>query len=87
MGLEWGGCACHLAAVGGDDVIEVSCANRDLRVAITEDGQSLPVTHLFDADGEECDDIEQAVTCVAGPDRDGFWLTIDFREMEKVPLQ
>lgn len=67
-------------------MIEVSCVNRHKNLAITEDGQSLPVAHYFDADGEDCD-FDDAVTCVAGPDKDGLWLTIDFREMERVPVQ
>lgn len=67
-------------------MIEVACANRERRVVVTEDGQELPITNFFDADGEDCD-FDEAVTCVAGPDRDGLWLTIDFSEMEKVPLQ
>lgn len=65
-------------------MIEVSCVKGG--VAYTEDGQVLPVTNWLDEDGDDCDE-DDAVVCVAGPDRDGFWLTIDFREMEEVTLQ
>lgn len=51
---------------------------------MTEDGQVLPVTNAFDADGDDCD-IADAVTCVAGPDKDGNWLTIDFSAFIPVP--
>ena len=67
-------------------MIEVACVNCEKRVAITEDGQELPVTNLFDSDGDECEP-DEAVACVAGPDKDGLWLSIDLTVMEKVPLQ
>ena len=67
--------------------LEIACVNRALRVAVTEDGQELPVTNMFDGDGDETDDVDAAVTCVAGPDKDGLWLTIDFAEMESVVMQ
>lgn len=67
--------------------VEVACVNRSERVAITEDGQSLPITNLFDSYGEECDNVDEAVTAVAGPDKNGMWLCIDFSVMEKVTLQ
>lgn len=66
---------------------EISCVNCALKIAITEDGQSLPITNLIDSNGDECDDVDEAVTCVAGPDKDGMWRVIDFREMEKVAMQ
>lgn len=67
-------------------MIEIACVSRSRLVAITECGQSLPITNFFDADGEECAS-DGAVVCVAGPDKDGMWLTIDFREMEMVAMQ
>ena len=67
--------------------IEAACADRATRMVITEDGQTLPITNMFDADGDECDDVDDAVTCVAGPDKDGLWLSIDFSVMEKVTLE
>lgn len=73
--------------MAGAEMTEVSCVNLKERVAITEDGQSLPVTDMFDEWGDDCDDIEECAVCVAGPDSGGLWLTIDFREMEKVMLQ
>jgi hypothetical protein len=69
----------------GAEVIEVSSIHIASRVAIMEDGQQLPVTNAFDEHGDDCD-LEEAVVCVAGPDKDGMWVTIDFRDMEKVRL-
>lgn len=66
---------------------EVSCVNLKERIAITEDGQSLPVTDMFDEWGGDSNDIKECVVCVAGPDSAGKWLTIDFRDMEKVVMQ
>lgn len=57
-------------------MIEVACIHLTRRVAITEDGQEMPVTHFFDANGDDCD-CDEAVSCVAGPDKDGLWLQID----------
>lgn len=57
-----------------------------LAIAITEDGQELPITNAFDGDGEDCD-LGVAVACVAGPDKDGLWLSIDLRHFEGVTLQ
>lgn len=65
-------------------MIEISSVKGD--IAYTEDGQALPVTNWFDEWGEDCD-ADDAVTCVAGPDKDGLWLTIDFRQMEQVTIQ
>ena len=60
---------------------EVAMVNTTLAIAITEDGQELPVTNSFDRDGDECD-LDDAVACVAGPDKDGFWLSIDLMQFE-----
>lgn len=67
-------------------MIEVSCVNVAMSVAITEDGQELPIANAFDRFGDDCD-LAEAETCVAGPDKDGLWLTIDFSKMERVALQ
>ncbi len=60
--------------------------NRTLALAITEDGQELPITDGFDAEGGECD-LDAAVACVAGPDKDGYWISIDLMQFEGVTLQ
>ena len=66
---------------------EIALINLAQRTAITEDGQHLSVSDMFDEFGDDCDDIEDCVVCVAGPDTNGLWLTIDFRQMEKVAIQ
>lgn len=65
---------------------EVAMINVALGVAVMEDGQELPVTNAFDEDGDDCDP-EDAVACVAGPDRDGMWVSIDLKQFEGVKLQ
>lgn len=67
-------------------MIEVACINVKQRIAITEDGQELPITHCFDSDGDDCDS-DDAVTVVAGPDRDGLWLRIDMAAFDDVVMQ
>lgn len=45
------------------------------------DGQEpIPVTHLFDATGEETDDPALADRFVAGPMADGQWMSGTFDE-------
>lgn len=66
---------------------EVSCVNRTKRIAIMEDGQVLPVTHLFDKFGEDTEDEDEAVACAAGPDSGGMWVSIDLTAFDEVPLQ
>lgn len=44
--------------------------------AITEDEQVLPVTHMYDEDGEVTKDPDAALACVVGPDKEGFYLTV-----------
>jgi hypothetical protein len=46
------------------------------RVFVWEDGERLPVAGAYDADGDECD-LDDAVFCVAGPDKDGLFAHID----------
>ncbi len=67
-------------------MIEAICADLARKTVVMEDAQELPITNFFDSDGDDCD-FDDAVTCVAGPDKDGLWVTIDFREMERVTLQ
>lgn len=53
---------------------------------ITEDGEELEIVSAFDDDGDDCE-LEDAVACVAGPDSDGNWWTIDLTEFETVVMQ
>lgn len=42
-------------------------------------GENLEITNLFDEDGDECQP-EEAISAVAGPDRNGQWLAINLLE-------
>jgi hypothetical protein len=66
--------------------LEMTVINLRTSQAITEDGQVLSIVAAFDDDGEDCQ-LEDASGCVAGPDAYGMFLTIDFREAEKVKMQ
>lgn len=47
------------------------------RVFVSEDElERLAVVQAIDADGNECS-LEEAVWCVAGPDKDGLYTQID----------
>lgn len=43
------------------------------RTAITNTGQAVPITNLFDGDGKETEDPEQALSFVAGSG--GIWFS------------
>ena len=49
---------------------------------IIEGGESVPITNWIDADGEETDDYEEAVSCVAGPTVKGKWLVVIVSDLE-----
>ncbi len=58
--------------------------NLTQRFAIREDNSVVPITHLFDAFGEETDDDEAAFTIVAGDDR--CWFAQPLSELEPLNL-
>lgn len=52
------------------------------RLALLSDGTTVPITNLLDADGDETDDPNEAVSFVAGEgDRWFTGLCADFEEM------
>ncbi len=62
------------------DLRDVEAVHRGRRIALLTDGQILPVTGWFCMDAELRDEPcepSQAVSCVAGPDKDGQWYSID----------
>lgn len=55
----------------------IAMIDHDERVVMFDDGRSLPITHYFDAFGDDCEP-DDAVSCVAGAEGKG-WYTIDLR--------
>lgn len=53
---------------------------------VVEANHLMPITNLYDCEGEECG-ADEAITAVAGPDAGGRWLSIDLREFESVTEQ
>ena len=45
--------------------------------------ETVPITNLIDADGDECGPAD-AIVAVAGPTAEGKWLSIDLREFDPV---
>lgn len=64
---------------------DVQAVSRARGVAVLDNGERLPITNWFDFDGDECDP-DDAVSVVAGPDRDGFWYAIDLFEFEPIQV-
>lgn len=62
----------------------ISHVNRDLKIAVTDDNRSLPVTNWFDIAGDECDP-DLAMTCVAG--KGDEWFSVDLSQFENVTAQ
>lgn len=51
---------------------------------LLNNGQTLPITNLFDCDGDECEPAE-AVSVVAGADGLGWWsVPLEFADPEAV---
>lgn len=50
------------------------------RLAMLDDGQIIPVTQLFDDEGDETDSPAEARSFVAGPDSLGYWHTDSLEE-------
>ena len=44
----------------------IEAINLSRRLALTEDGETVPIVGLLDADGEDTDDIDAAVAFTAG---------------------
>lgn len=65
-----------------DDVEAVSRAGA---VAVLDNGERLPITNWFDLDGDECEP-DDAISVVAGPDRNGFWYAIDLEQFQPIQV-
>lgn len=48
-----------------------------MTIILLIDDQSVPVTNMYDEDGDEVASWEEAVTFVAGPFADGTWLNAE----------
>ena len=68
-------------------MMDISAVNVSERIAVTEDGQHLPITNLMDEWGDETEDSGKAVFCVAGPDRHGMWVSVDLAVFKRATLQ
>lgn len=54
--------------------MSVAAIHRGRRLFLSEDGDVYPITNLYDADGDETDDIDLAVSAVAGTE--GRWFAL-----------
>lgn len=67
------------------DDVEITAVNRAVAVAMTDTGQTIPVTNWLDCDGDEYAP-KDAVVAVAGPDDQGHWYAIDLSHFDPVSL-
>lgn len=58
----------------------VEAVNLKERIALMSNGEVLPIIKFLDMFGEDCDDPQEAVGAVAGPDADGKWAAIMLSE-------
>jgi hypothetical protein len=56
--------------------LDIIAINRARSMAFATDGGLVPITNWFDVDADECGP-EDAVACVAGPDSEGKWWSLD----------
>lgn len=62
----------------------IQAVNIGQRVAITDDGRTLPITNMFDASGAETSDPDEVLACVVGAGDE--WFTIVLSDFEDVTL-
>ena len=49
---------------------------------ITKKGEVVPISQMFDAEGDPTDDIQEALTATAGPNRKGKFYTLNLAEFD-----
>jgi hypothetical protein len=54
---------------------DVQAINLGRMLAMMGCGETCPITRLFDHDGDETDDPEEAVSFICGPTPGGKWIT------------
>lgn len=59
---------------------DIVAVNVGTKLVITNDGETLPITNMIDEFGEDCFDDDEAVSIVAGPDKEGFWWSINLED-------
>lgn len=62
--------------------LNIIWANFNKRQAVTESGETLTVTQMFDEYGDETDDPAECVVFVCGPTSQGLWLTDEMKNFE-----
>ena len=55
----------------------ITYINPRTKWVVLEDGEVIQISRLLDDDGDATDVPEEAVACVAGPDSEGMWYSID----------
>lgn len=64
---------------------DIEAINRADMIAVTDDGRVGTITNMFDADGEEADDIEDAIAAVIRL-ADDEWYTVALDDYETTRL-
>jgi hypothetical protein len=65
--------------------MQVVAISRSEAAAVLDDGSVCPFSNMFDMDGDETDDIAEAV-CAVVPLPDGTWEAVDFGEFDPVAI-
>lgn len=60
---------------------QIAAINRSQRLALLDDDSTVPITTLFDAEGDETNDMAEATAFVAGRDR--LWFSHAFADFEE----
>lgn len=62
--------------------LNIICTNLEKRLAVTESGETLTITNMFDEYGDETDDPDVCIAFVCGPTSQGLWLTDEMKNFE-----
>lgn len=68
-----------------NDPHAIAYVDLDRRYVVLNSGDTLPLTNMFDDDGEECE-ADSAVSIVAGTDDSG-WYSVRLEWLEPATLQ
>lgn len=63
----------------------VAAISKDEQCAVLEDGRICKFDKMYDAEGDETDDVTTAVSAIA-PHPDGPWIVLRLHEFEGVTL-
>lgn len=66
-------------------MLKIDALHLGQRLALLDNGEIVPITNLFDAEGDETDSADDAISFVSG--RDNTWFAGITADFETAPVQ